>query len=159
MKTMTNRPQMHAPHLEEPPLFRERFDLVATSGAPQLLRIFTRNTLRAWNTADMVDDAVLVGTELLTNALRACEVAASTYERVSKLVGVRLLGLRGSLVVEVWDRCPGLPVLRPPTLHATSGRGLVVVDELARRWGVYRMDHGKVVWAELAIHDRQAVTA
>lgn len=45
-----------------------------------------------------------------------------------------------------------MPARQNPSLDATSGRGLLLVDELATRWNVYRPPvGGKVVWAELLL--------
>lgn len=57
---------------------------------------------------------------------------------------VRLLLEEGDLKVEVHDSGGGVPVLREPSDE--SGRGLLLVDALADRWGVGERDPGKVVW-------------
>lgn len=51
--------------------------------------------------------------------------------------------------IEVQDTSPQLPQRRAPGT-TTSGRGLVIVNGLSNRWGSYRTDEGKVVWAELS---------
>jgi len=65
------------------------------------------------------------------------------------------LGLRrrnGVLILEVADSYQWLmPELRKPADDETSGRGLLIVDALAERWGVRPRDPGKTVWAHLAI--------
>src|SRR5688572_23646699 len=50
--------------------------------------------------------------------------------------------------VEVADDDPSQPVPRPADSLAPAGRGLRLVDELSTAWGVFRRDHGKVVWFE-----------
>jgi hypothetical protein len=44
-----------------------------------------------------------------------------------------------------------MPELRTPTLDDLSGRGLVIVDAIAAKWGVRPRDPGKTVWAHLTI--------
>lgn len=44
-----------------------------------------------------------------------------------------------------------MPELRAPTLDDLSGRGLVIVDAIAAKWGVRPRDPGKTVWVHLAI--------
>ncbi|EFL33509.1 regulatory protein [Streptomyces viridochromogenes DSM 40736] len=62
-----------------------------------------------------------------------------------------LLSAPATLRIEVTDtRAGDLPRHRPPTPDAESGRGLLLVEALADRWGV---ELGpvprKTVWAEL----------
>jgi anti-sigma regulatory factor (Ser/Thr protein kinase) len=88
-----------------------------------------------------VDDAVLVVDELVSNAHqhgqapRACRLAFSGEGR--------------HLRVEVDDASPDQPRIR--TADESGGRGLVLVDRLATRWGVTYHAHTKTVWAELAL--------
>jgi two-component sensor histidine kinase len=57
----------------------------------------------------------------------------------------------GDLVVEVHDHSPELPVLKPLNPEAERGRGLQLVDSLAREWGVTMIhDDGKTVWFRLS---------
>jgi len=67
-------------------------------------------------------------------------------------VGLRLLGRRQRIVLEVWDCHPGVPVRRVAPDDAECGRGLAIVHELANRWGSRRLTaHVKAVWAELLL--------
>src|SRR3954464_3171846 len=92
-----------------------------------------------------VDDAVLVISELVTNAVR--------HTRTVLFVLVTIEN--HTLHVDVTDDNPTLPVPPDPEHDATSGRGLRIVDALATRWGVTPTTEGKVVWFEmqLAQHD------
>ena len=65
--------------------------------------------------------------------------------------------------VEVHDRGPGSATRRHYSATSGTGRGLVLVDELAREWGTVVTATGKFVWFELAIpngaeHARSAAT-
>ncbi|MEU4742066.1 ATP-binding protein [Actinosynnema sp. NPDC023658] len=51
--------------------------------------------------------------------------------------------------IEVEDACREVPVRRDSRRSGTRGCGLVLVDGLARRWGVDVHSAGKTVWAEL----------
>ena len=55
----------------------------------------------------------------------------------------------GSSAVEVWDENFQLPVPAPASLDDESGRGLMLVDALAERWGwnMPPSGRGKIVWA------------
>lgn len=81
--------------------------------------------------------AELLVSEMATNALRH----AVTPFRVGVVTSdpVRL---------EVWDRSTDVPLLRPTTLDADSGRGLHILAVLSTAWGVDVLDGGKVVWCE-----------
>lgn len=65
------------------------------------------------------------------------------------------LGLRrrnGTLVLEVSDSYQWrMPELRTPTLDDLSGRGLVIVNAIAEKWGVRPRNPGKTVWVHLSI--------
>lgn len=99
---------------------------------------------------ELVETAELVLSELVTNALQV---------RVprDRLVGVRIVHseLNGVLRIEVSDAGGGRPEVRVPTASETSGRGLMLVETVAYRWGVRprAADIGKMVWAELKAPD------
>jgi anti-sigma regulatory factor (Ser/Thr protein kinase) len=86
---------------------------------------------------DSLADAVLVLDELVSNAL--CHGVGP--------VRVRLVRDAGHLRVEVTDASPWPARPRQPDLD--GGRGLLLVDACSRRWGQWRHDTGKTVWAEL----------
>ena len=90
----------------------------------------------------VVEDAVLLTSELVTNAVRHAE---STV-RVVVAVDDRFVR------VEVHDDSDLLPVVGPARSTAMGGRGMPMVDVLARRWGVTpAADGGKAVWFELGL--------
>lgn len=73
------------------------------------------------------------------------------------MIAVQLRVLDGSLFVEAWDRTQEMPVVQHPGFNATSGRGLLLVESLAKRWDVYGPTvGGKVVWAELSLEPSAA---
>jgi anti-sigma regulatory factor (Ser/Thr protein kinase) len=104
-----------------------------------------RRTLRAlltgWGVAAaVVDDAVLVVEELVTNVV---DHARTRFQLAVELIG-------HELCVSVRDGDARLPQLRPFDPTAARGRGLQVVSSVAQRWGCDRHDDGKTVWAALA---------
>ncbi|MEE4490072.1 ATP-binding protein [Streptomyces sp. BE230] len=104
-------------------------------------REFVRDALADWGFGGVrVGDVVLCVSELCTNAL---------VHGVPPGRGYRLmLWLRdeGQVRVEVHDSGDGEPGVREP--DGESGRGLVIVDALADRWGVGERSPGKIVWCE-----------
>lgn len=104
-----------------------------------------RRTLRALLTgwgipAGVVDDAVLVVEELVTNVV--------DHARTRFQLAVRLIG--HELRVSVRDGDSHLPQVRPFDPTAARGRGLQVVSSIAQRWGCERHEQGKTVWVTLA---------
>lgn len=111
-----------------------------TSSVPAARR-FVRDTLRAWGREALVDAACLVVSELATNAV--------LHARTGLVVRLSTRDAH-SLRVEVVDSAAGSPRVRDQaTAMTTTGRGLGIVSELSRAWGVEPSDQGKVVWAEL----------
>ncbi|MBA2809403.1 ATP-binding protein [Streptomyces sp. KM273126] len=95
---------------------------------------------------DSLDTTELVLSELVTNALRA----RAPHDRQ---VGVRIVHWEedGLLRLEVSDAGEGRPEMQSPGEDETDGRGLLLVEALAHRWGVQERvgGIGKTVWAEL----------
>ncbi|MCK8677844.1 ATP-binding protein [Streptomyces lichenis] len=132
----------------EPLLVRDQLDLVATRTAAGYARAFTGLALAKWGAGPVQDDALLVVSELVTNAVTATTTALAEPDGLS-LVTVRLLGLRASVVIEVWDLSTARPAAKEPDEESEGGRGLLLVGSLASRWGSYTAGGGKAVWAEL----------
>ena len=89
----------------------------------------------------VVDDAALLVSELVTNAVRYGEPP----------IRLKLCVDDGRIGVAVHDDGPRLPVVPsgPPGPDRPNGRGLLIVDAVARRWGVERAERGKRVWFEV----------
>lgn len=91
-----------------------------------------------------VDDAMLVADELASNAYQH-----GNAPRVGRLAWFdHGRGLR----IEVEDGGAEQPRMR--NAGATGGRGLLLVDRLARRWGVLRRSRCKTVWADVTVAGR-----
>jgi len=119
-------------------------DLDVRSSSPGVAREAVREySLRHGVDGAIADAALLVATELVTNAVRHGEAPITLC--------VQLLG-NGALRVEVCDAGTMIePVagIRSGEL-ATTGRGLVLVSESATDWRVERRAHGKSVTADIA---------
>ncbi len=98
-----------------------------------------------------VCDATLVLSELVSNAIRHARPLPGGQVRVSwTLAG-------GTLELAVSDG--GGPTRPQGARHSVSslgGRGLSIVDQLSRRWGVRSDDMGSTVWAVLAVRQKAA---
>ncbi|MGR3870058.1 SpoIIE family protein phosphatase [Streptomyces graminifolii] len=130
-------------------LLAARFDGIAPSdvaywfldpedSAPGQARRLARRALARWGMEDMSDSVELLVSEVVTNAVRYA----------SRPVTLRLLRT-DVLRCEVGDDVPQLPRLRQARATDEGGRGLYLVNRLARRWGATRLSTGKVVWFEL----------
>lgn len=117
-------------------------------------RGFVRDTLHGWGFADIVDDAVVLTSELVTNAV----VHAGTRAEVL------CLRADGGVRVEVADRYPERELLQHPGERPyadpdrENGRGLMLCAALATRWGVEYTATHKHVWFRLDLPDRPVGT-
>jgi anti-sigma regulatory factor (Ser/Thr protein kinase) len=112
-------------------------------------RRFTRTALRLWDMPGLCDQAELVVSELVTNAIRHGLLSARrTIEDYP--IGLRLLSQVPFVTCMVTDPGGLMPVLAAADADAESGRGLHVVASTSLRWGWRPLEAGgKVVWALL----------
>lgn len=114
--------------------------------APDLARAFVKRRMRELGMPELMDDAVLVASELVTNAAREQADHFPTEPIVVRLILTSQVRPR----IEVTDCAPGSPRRRDVSSEAEAGRGLALVSALARRWDFIRRPGGvKTVWAEL----------
>jgi anti-sigma regulatory factor (Ser/Thr protein kinase) len=116
---------------------------IAIAGNPESVaqaRGAAREFLRHADREELTADAAVVVSELVTNALRYAP-------------GPIRLNLRwraGLLQIEVHDTSPERPSARDaPSALERNGRGLIIVNALAREWGSRLSPRGKVTWAHL----------
>ena len=137
-------------------------EFAALPGAVPCARLHTRAVLAEWGVATVAETAELAVSELVTNAVVASTRSSghSMYQRRAGLpaVALRLSANHERVVIEVWDDVPTPPRLKAPTPHDDRGRGLMLVEALCERWGYYipNNQHGKVVWAEVAVSSKPA---
>jgi DNA-binding NarL/FixJ family response regulator len=106
-------------------------------------RRFVAETLERWECAHDLDTVSLLVSELVSNAI----VHAPGDLEVSVLLRA------GSIRIEVDDQSASGPVPRHAGVEDVSGRGLALVDALAKGWGVADRDGGKTVWFEVPRFD------
>lgn len=110
-------------------------------------RALSQAVLGDWGVDQEVQEtAELVLSELITNALKVRTPR-------DRHIGLRIVrpAPDGWLRLEVSDGGGGVPAMRVPGEEETGGRGLVLVDALAQRWGydAHADGRGKTVWAEV----------
>ncbi len=140
--------QDHAPHPScAAALGSSRLVLPAGPEAAKAARDFTRQTLRDWELDELVYDAAVIASELVTNAIRHGTRSASRAAGCVELAWQRQVS---QVTCVVTDENARPPVLKPPEVDAECGRGLQVVQALAAAWGWTMLGPAqKAVWATL----------
>ncbi|MFP3992872.1 ATP-binding protein, partial [Streptomyces sp. E11-3] len=115
--------------------------------APAIARATLRAVLAAHELGELADRAELLVSELATNSVRYANGAAV----------VRLCWAHPVLRASVMDGSAELPRPLEPNVDADRGRGLLMLDLMADRWGGCALDQalfgegGKTIWFELAL--------
>ncbi len=131
-----------------------------SSTAPRAARTLVAALLTVWDTAgtwagsDLAGDAVLLCSEVVTNAV---EHATGDTESAAMRRAVRA-ALRLDVVltaehlhIAVTDGSTVAPVVCEPDEHRLRGRGMWLVAQIADRWGTDPDHDGKSVWFDLAL--------
>jgi anti-sigma regulatory factor (Ser/Thr protein kinase) len=125
------------------PVVQHKFLVLSSApDAPARARRELATTLAAWQIrSELLDDAVLIVSELVSNAVLHAQGAES----------VAALLFEDCLRLEVGDRDDFPPQPHHYADTAPTGRGLGLVATLSRGWGWEPREAGKTVWAELAL--------
>ena len=124
--------------------------MAAQPASVSAARRFVRGVLGPGALPSLVDDAALVVTELVSNAVLHAGGPITLSASVAH---------DGSAVrLEVADTSPVPPVLREYGNVASTGRGLTLVARLASRWGIEPADSGKRVWVEIGTAGTSTLT-
>lgn len=116
--------------------------LPAHPASSRAARSFAAEHLRSWGCDHAVDDATLLVSELVTNAVLHARAPVDVVVRKS----------RSAVRVEVFDEGGGNPLVGLSESDSLQGRGLGLVQAVAHRWGVTEDgDGGKTVWFELTL--------
>jgi DNA-binding NarL/FixJ family response regulator len=103
-------------------------------------RRFVASTLEEWELGSLLETVTLLTSELVTNAIVHAGAGLDVVVRLTE----------DAARVEVTDRSSVLPAPRVASEEDSSGRGLALVEVLARRWGTRRqVSGGKTVWFEV----------
>ncbi|MDO0916561.1 SpoIIE family protein phosphatase [Streptomyces sp. DT2A-34] len=108
-------------------------------------RAYASDQLAAWGLEEMVFSTELMVSELVTNAIR--------YGKGP--IQLRLI-LESALTCEVSDTSSTAPHMRRARAFDEGGRGLLLVAQIAARWGTRHSRDGKVIWAEQPLVDAQS---
>ena len=103
-------------------------------------RNVVRDAVTEWNMDSCLDDALLVVSELVTNA------ASHGHGEIS----LHLHASNDLLRIEVQDeRVDAIPESRSPQDNEPGGRGLFLVEALSTDWGWDVSQKTKMIWAEI----------
>ncbi|MFS4092712.1 ATP-binding protein [Streptomyces sp. AF1A] len=118
--------------------------LSPTPRGARLARLLAEQQLRAWELP--LEKAAHIVAELAANAATHGRVPGRDFRLLLYVVA-------GTLRIEVTDtRGDRLPRIRDASADGESGRGLLLVEALADRWGVSPgRPPRKTVWAEIAL--------
>ena len=107
------------------------------------LRGDARRILGQWQSPALVDDSLLVITELVENVVQHTGDGGELVLRRCD----------DTVRIEVSDTSPCLPQQHPPDPRRIGGRGLLLVAAMTRAWGSRLSDGGKVVWADVPLSE------
>ncbi|MEU1884975.1 ATP-binding protein [Micromonospora rifamycinica] len=119
-------------------------ELTPAVGAARRARQLVTDGCDRWGMPELTESACIAATELVNNVVAHAGTAMT----------LRLAPADGALRLAVRDHCPRQPrYAGPAPLTSTGGRGLLLIDTVARRWGSTPLADGKVVWCVLHTED------
>ena len=122
-------------------LHQRRRRLAREPAAAAQARSQVRAVIRAWKVPVDPDIAVLLTSDLVTNAIMHGE---------GKTVTLAIRCSRGHLRVDVYDASRSLPMAVDEPAGTDTGRGLVLVAALSAEWGSFCTPAGKATYFTLA---------
>ncbi|MFG2294438.1 SpoIIE family protein phosphatase [Streptomyces sp. NPDC048603] len=117
------------------------WDLASDPSEVAQARRNTTDQLTAWGLEDASFVTELLVSELVTNAIRYGQPP----------VQLRLIHENSTLICEVSDASSTAPHMRRARTFDEGGRGLLLVAQLAQRWGTRHAPIGKTIWAEQSL--------
>ena len=149
---MTDPPPKEAPGADEPSAdgATMRTELPADLTSARQARSAVRQALAGWGMDHLSGDAELLASELVANAAEhgdgtPISLALRRHAEPCEQPG---------LTCEVTDSSPAMPQRTEPGPDSERGRGLAIVNALARSSGVRATQAGKTSWFTLALTDR-----
>ncbi len=122
---------------------RDFIEFGALPSAVPCARYHSRQVLWEWRLAGLAENAELLVSELMTNAIAASRSAGCDFP-----IRLWLLSDAARVLIAVWDASPHPPVRADADADAESGRGLLLVETISEQWGSYVTPAGgKTVWA------------
>jgi anti-sigma regulatory factor (Ser/Thr protein kinase) len=127
-----------------------RTELPADLTSARQARSAVRQALTGWGMDHLTGDAELLASELVANAAEHGDgkpISLALHRHAEP-------GERPGITCEVTDGSPAMPQRTEPGPGSERGRGLAIVEALARSSGVRATQAGKTSWFTLALTDR-----
>ncbi|MFH0518645.1 ATP-binding protein [Streptomyces sp. M41] len=128
-----------------------RLQITAPNADPasvHALRHRLEATLHCWGLETVAQTAALLASEVLTNAVAH---ARGGLHSGTPAVRMTVSHRGGTLVVEVGDTSVRLPRMRQAADEDENGRGMLLLQALADKWGAESVRGGKKVWFTLRV--------
>ncbi|MFB7468033.1 SpoIIE family protein phosphatase [Streptomyces sp. NPDC056224] len=125
-------------------LHADRVVVLDLSSDPSVVahaRRHASDQLTAWGLEEASFVTELLVSELVTNAIRYGQPP----------IQLRLIHENSTLICEVSDSSNTAPHMRRARIFDEGGRGLLLVAQLAQRWGTRHAPIGKTIWAEQSL--------
>ncbi|WFF06939.1 ATP-binding protein [Micromonospora sp. WMMD1076] len=122
-------------------------ELSPVAEAAREARVLVAGGCAGWGLPELVEPACIAVTEMVNNVVAHAATPMT----------LRLAPRGGALHVAVRDHSTGRPAYGGPApVESVGGRGLLLIDTVARRWGSTALPDGKVVWCVLYAEDEAA---
>jgi anti-sigma regulatory factor (Ser/Thr protein kinase) len=123
-------------------------ELGALPSAVPCARSHAREVLWEWGLSELSETVELLVSELVTNAVKTTRAMSDSF-----VVRFRLLADNSHVMIIVWDANPEPPARVNATDDDESGRGLLLVEALSKKWDWYVLPEfrGKEIWAIVGI--------
>ena len=122
-------------------LYQRRVRLTREPAAAAAARSQVRAAIREWKVPVDLDIAVLLTSDLVTNAITHGD---------GETVTLAIRCSREQLRIDVYDKSRSLPASAGGPADADTGRGLILVASLSTEWGSFRTPAGKAMYFSLA---------
>lgn len=116
---------------------------------PAVARDAATEFLVSCGLGDLAEAAQQVVSELVTNAVLASRALIDERRPIPPPVGFSISADVGRVLVEVWDCSDLPPAVKVAGEFSEHGRGLLLVEAYADRWGWHPAPRGKCVWATI----------
>ncbi|MGW3568705.1 SpoIIE family protein phosphatase [Streptomyces sp. NPDC000941] len=110
-------------------------------------RTLAARQLTQWGLEHLAESTGLIVSELFTNAIIHGKGDCNGDCNSDRTIGLRLIR-HEMLTCEVSDASHSHPLVRHPRSTDEHGRGLFLVTQLSRRWGIRHIPDGKIIWAD-----------
>jgi anti-sigma regulatory factor (Ser/Thr protein kinase) len=122
------------------------FALPGNPEAVRIARFHVRAALGFYGLGEYADDAEIITSELVTNAVQHAR------DNGTGTIGVTLARVwnPAAVTVVVSDSSPEGPIRRDTPAESLRGRGLQIVEALSAHWGWHQQEGGKVIFATIA---------